>query len=68
MIIASELHTFWRDGVVCLRGVLSRELLDAMAAPVEAVIGSAQSADLSEIAGGARVEPALRRRGRPLAS
>ena len=57
MITASELHTFWRDGVVCLRGVLSRELLDAMTAPVEAAIGSAQSADLSEIAGAPASSP-----------
>ena len=51
MITATELHEFWRDGVVCLRGVLSPEVLDAMAEPVEAAIGSTDSADLSAIAG-----------------
>jgi ectoine hydroxylase-related dioxygenase (phytanoyl-CoA dioxygenase family) len=51
MTSSAEIDAFWRDGVVCLRGLLSPDLLDAMAQPVEAVIGSAQSADLSAIAG-----------------
>jgi ectoine hydroxylase-related dioxygenase (phytanoyl-CoA dioxygenase family) len=57
MITATELHEFWRDGVVCLRGVLSRDLLAAMAEPVEAVIGSEQGADLSAIAGAPASSP-----------
>ena len=51
MISPEEIETFWHDGVVCLRGVLPRDLLDPMAEPVEAAINSAQSADLSSLAG-----------------
>jgi ectoine hydroxylase-related dioxygenase (phytanoyl-CoA dioxygenase family) len=49
---ADDVETFWRDGVVCLRGALPAALLDAMAAPVEAAIAGEQSADLSALAGG----------------
>jgi ectoine hydroxylase-related dioxygenase (phytanoyl-CoA dioxygenase family) len=51
MVTTGDIETFWRDGVVCLRGVLPRQLLEAMAAPVEAAIASEQSADLSALAG-----------------
>jgi ectoine hydroxylase-related dioxygenase (phytanoyl-CoA dioxygenase family) len=51
MITDAEVDTFWRDGVVCLRGVLAPELLASMAEPVEAAIASSQSADLSALAG-----------------
>ncbi len=51
MIGAADIETFRRDGVVCLRGVLDRDLVDAMAGPVEAAIHSEQSADLSALAG-----------------
>ncbi|MDZ4827971.1 MAG: phytanoyl-CoA dioxygenase family protein [Actinomycetota bacterium] len=50
MIAASDVDAFWRDGVVCLRGVLSPGLVRAMEAPVAA----AHSADLSELAGAPR--------------
>jgi ectoine hydroxylase-related dioxygenase (phytanoyl-CoA dioxygenase family) len=48
-----DIHAFWRDGVVCLRAVLPRELLEAMADPVEAARRSAQSADLGALAAAA---------------
>jgi ectoine hydroxylase-related dioxygenase (phytanoyl-CoA dioxygenase family) len=51
MVEPDDVETFWRDGVVCLRGVLDPALLDAMAGPVEHAIGSDQAADLSAIAG-----------------
>ena len=51
MVTTADVDAFRRDGVVCLRGVLPRELLDAMAEPVETAIRSAQSADLSAMAG-----------------
>ena len=51
MVTEAQIETFWRDGVVCLRGVLPREVLEGMARTVDAVIASAQSADLSAIAG-----------------
>jgi ectoine hydroxylase-related dioxygenase (phytanoyl-CoA dioxygenase family) len=57
MITTTELHEFWRDGVVCLRGVLSPDLLAAMAAPVEAAIAGDQSADLSALAGAPTANP-----------
>jgi ectoine hydroxylase-related dioxygenase (phytanoyl-CoA dioxygenase family) len=50
-VTPEDVETFWRDGVVCLRGVLPRELLDAMAEPVEHAIAGEQSADLSALAG-----------------
>jgi ectoine hydroxylase-related dioxygenase (phytanoyl-CoA dioxygenase family) len=57
MVSAEEVDTFWRDGVVCLRGVLPRELLDAMAGPVEHAIAGEQSADLSALAGAPSEQP-----------
>jgi ectoine hydroxylase-related dioxygenase (phytanoyl-CoA dioxygenase family) len=52
MLNPADVETFWRDGVVCLRGVLPRDLVAAMAEPVEAARAGAQSADLSALAGG----------------
>jgi ectoine hydroxylase-related dioxygenase (phytanoyl-CoA dioxygenase family) len=57
MVTDAEIETFWRDGVVCLRGVLAPEVLDATAATVEVVIASTQSADLSAIAGAPASSP-----------
>jgi ectoine hydroxylase-related dioxygenase (phytanoyl-CoA dioxygenase family) len=51
MVTGADIETFWRDGVVCLRGVLDPDLLAAMAEPVEHAIAGAQSADLSALAG-----------------
>jgi ectoine hydroxylase-related dioxygenase (phytanoyl-CoA dioxygenase family) len=50
-VTGDDVEAFWRDGVVCLRGVLPPELLDAMAEPVEFAIAGEQSADLSALAG-----------------
>ena len=46
-ITAAEVDTFWLDGVVCLRGVLDRALLDAMAAPVGELVRARSLADMS---------------------
>jgi ectoine hydroxylase-related dioxygenase (phytanoyl-CoA dioxygenase family) len=51
MVTRDDIETFWRDGVVCLRRVLPRDLIDAMAEPVDAAIAGEQSADLSALAG-----------------
>jgi ectoine hydroxylase-related dioxygenase (phytanoyl-CoA dioxygenase family) len=42
-----EVTAFWRDGVVCLRGVMPREWIDRMAEPVEAALSGAATTDLS---------------------
>jgi ectoine hydroxylase-related dioxygenase (phytanoyl-CoA dioxygenase family) len=52
MLTDAEIETFWRDGVVCVRGALPVALVAAMHDPVEAAIAGAQSADLSALAGG----------------
>lgn len=57
MISAADIEAFWRDGVVCLRGVLPPDLLDAMSEPVEAAIAGDQSADLSALAGAPASSP-----------
>jgi ectoine hydroxylase-related dioxygenase (phytanoyl-CoA dioxygenase family) len=57
MISPADIEAFWRDGVVCLRGLLPGDLLEAMAAPVEAAASGAQSADLSALAGAAPSSP-----------
>jgi ectoine hydroxylase-related dioxygenase (phytanoyl-CoA dioxygenase family) len=46
----SDIDAFWRDGVVCLRGVLPLELLHDMATPVDEALRGAQSADLTAMA------------------
>jgi len=51
MVTGDDIETFWRDGVVCLRGALPVELLEAMADPVDVAIRGEQSADLSAVAG-----------------
>jgi ectoine hydroxylase-related dioxygenase (phytanoyl-CoA dioxygenase family) len=52
MTVVSHAHveTFWRDGVVCLRGVMTPEWLDRMAAPVEDALTSRATANLSQMA------------------
>jgi ectoine hydroxylase-related dioxygenase (phytanoyl-CoA dioxygenase family) len=42
-----EVEAFWRDGVVCLRGVLSPVLVEAMAGAVDALLDQPEMADLS---------------------
>ena len=49
-VTEDEIEMFWRDGVVCLRQILPVELLDAMVAPVEQILHSASTADLTEMA------------------
>ncbi len=46
-ITDEEVATFWRDGVVCLRGVMPDEWLERMQRPVEDALSSAAVADLS---------------------
>jgi ectoine hydroxylase-related dioxygenase (phytanoyl-CoA dioxygenase family) len=45
-----DVATFWRDGVVCLRGVVPDEWLARMDAPVEATLRSDGATDLSVLA------------------
>ena len=45
-----EIEAFWRDGVVCLRGILPLELIDSMVQPVEEVLTDSTTADLSQMA------------------
>ena len=45
-----DLETFRRDGVVCLRGVMPPEWLTRMAAPLDAALTSAATANLSHMA------------------
>ena len=47
MITDEDVDTFWRDGVVCLRGVMPLEWLDRMVEPLEAALSSAATTDLS---------------------
>jgi ectoine hydroxylase-related dioxygenase (phytanoyl-CoA dioxygenase family) len=43
-----EVEAFWRDGVVCLRGILPLDVVAAMAEPVERALAH-QATDLSEM-------------------
>jgi ectoine hydroxylase-related dioxygenase (phytanoyl-CoA dioxygenase family) len=49
-VTPADVETFWRDGVVHLRGVLPLELVRAMEAAVDDALASAQSADLTAMA------------------
>lgn len=42
-----EIETFWRDGVVCLRGILDPSVLAAMEPAVSALVDTPELADLS---------------------
>lgn len=46
----ADAAAFWRDGVVCLRGVLPAEWLARMAEPFERELAGARSTDLSGMA------------------
>lgn len=50
MLRDEDVATFWRDGVVCLRGVLPLDWTDRLAAAVEDVIAAADGTDLSAMA------------------
>lgn len=45
-----EVAAFWRDGVVCLRGVVPEDWLARMEAPIESELRGARTADLTEMA------------------
>lgn len=47
-----EVETFWRDGVVLLRGILPTVWLDALAEPIDRVVSSGEAVDIGGIAGG----------------
>jgi ectoine hydroxylase-related dioxygenase (phytanoyl-CoA dioxygenase family) len=72
-VTEDEVATFWRDGVVCLRGVMPLEWLDRMVEPIDAVLAGPQVADLSAMgdaleagAGATRaVDPSVASVGRP---
>ena len=46
-VTATEVESFWRDGVVCLRGVLPLDWLERMAAPVDEALRDPLTTDLS---------------------
>ena len=54
VVTDAAVDAFWRDGVVCLRGVFTPDAIAAMAQPVDDALASAQSADLSALAGARR--------------
>lgn len=47
-ITEDEIETFWRDGVVCLRGVIDPEWLESLTAPIDRLLASGQALDLFE--------------------
>lgn len=53
-----EIETFWRDGVVCLRGVIDPAWLETLAEPIDRLLESSQMLDLF-----ANVRKARRERG-----
>jgi ectoine hydroxylase-related dioxygenase (phytanoyl-CoA dioxygenase family) len=70
-ITADEVEAFWRDGVVCLRGVLDAADVAAMEQPLAAILDTPAMADLSAMGdalatGGQHVlrDEASSRRGR----
>ena len=48
-ITDDEVETFWRDGVVALRGVLSTEWTTALAAPMERASGRGEMVDMGQL-------------------
>lgn len=46
-ITDDEIETFWNDGVVCLRGVLPRDLLSSMEAPLAELLELPEMGDMS---------------------
>ena len=47
-VTEAEIATFWRDGVVCLRGVMPLDWLERMAAPVDEALRDPLVTDMSE--------------------
>ncbi|MBY0279047.1 phytanoyl-CoA dioxygenase family protein [Candidatus Binatia bacterium] len=50
MLRDEDVETFWRDGVVCLRGVLPADWTERLALAVEDVIAASDGTDLSAMA------------------
>ena len=46
----AEIDAFWRDGVVCLPGVLSGAWLDTLVEPIEALLGHPSTVDVTGLA------------------
>lgn len=55
-ITEDEIDAFWRDGVVCLRGVIDPEWLESLSEPIDRLLGSGQALDLFEAVRSARRE------------
>ncbi|WP_419919166.1 phytanoyl-CoA dioxygenase family protein [Candidatus Poriferisocius sp.] len=49
LVTDQQIKTFWRDGVVVIRGVLSHEVLDSMAEPVKRVLGHQNMTNMTEL-------------------
>jgi ectoine hydroxylase-related dioxygenase (phytanoyl-CoA dioxygenase family) len=47
-ITDEEIETFWRDGVVCLKGVIDKAWLEAIAGPVESILASGRATNVTE--------------------
>ena len=59
-VTAEEVETFWRDGVVCLRGILPTVWLEALAEPLERTLHNGESVNVGLMAGeGAADVPAF---------
>ena len=46
-VTTDEVETFWRDGVVCLRGIIEPERVRAMANPLAAMLDTPELANLT---------------------
>jgi len=55
-VTADEVDAFRRDGVVCLREILDPASVAALAAPIDALLGEPEMADLTGMAGNAAGE------------
>ncbi len=49
-VTQAEVETFWRDGVVLLRGILDTDWLDALAGPLEQTISQGEAVNLGSMA------------------
>jgi ectoine hydroxylase-related dioxygenase (phytanoyl-CoA dioxygenase family) len=53
-VTGEEIETFWRDGAVCLRGVIDPEWLDSLVEPIEALLEDPATVNINEIADAVR--------------
>lgn len=51
-VTADEVDAFWRDGVVCLRGILDPELVLGLAGPIDSIMDEPEMADLTAMGDG----------------